>query len=355
MSARSMRAIVCHGPEDYRLEERPVPEVGRGEALLRVEAVGICASDAKCFAGAPMFWGDERRPAYCQAPVVPGHEFVGQVVAVGEGDIGLQVGDRVVSEQIVPCGACRYCQRGQYWMCQRNDIYGFRQRAQGAMAEYVLLPQGARNYVLPPELSPAAGALVEPLGCSIHAVDRAEIHLGDVVVVAGCGPLGLGMVAAARLRGPGLLVAVDARAGRLEAARACGADLTLDLSRHDVVAEVLARTEGYGCDVYIEASGAPAAVEQGLRMVRKLGTFVEFSVMREPVSVDWTIIGDSKELDVRGSHLSPYCYPVAIEMLRRGQFPVDPVVSHTLPLEAFAQGMQLVLRGDHSLKVQLRP
>jgi threonine dehydrogenase-like Zn-dependent dehydrogenase len=196
---------------------------------------------------------------------------------------------------------------------------------------------------------------VEPLGCSIHAVDRADIHMGDVVVVAGCGPLGLGMIAAARLRGPGLLVAVDARPGRLEVARACGADLTLDLTQVDAVAEVLARTDGYGCDVYIEASGAPAAVEQGLRMVRKLGTFVEFSVMREPVTVDWTIIGDTKELDVRGSHLSPHSYPIAIDMLHRGQFPVDRIVTHTLPLTAFHEGMDLVLRGDRSIKVQLRP
>jgi threonine dehydrogenase-like Zn-dependent dehydrogenase len=350
----SMAAIVCHGPQEYRLEERPIPAVGPGEALLRVESVGICASDAKCFSGAPLFWGDDQRPAYCQAPVVPGHEFVGEVVAVGEGS-PLHIGQRAVSEQIVPCGQCRFCRRGQYWMCQRNAIYGFRQQAQGAMAEYVLLPCGSRNYVLPPDFSAAAGALIEPLGCSIHAVDRADIHLGDVVVVAGCGPLGLGMIAAARLRGPGLLVAVDARPSRLDVAQACGADLTLDLTQVDAVAEILGRTEGYGCDVYIEASGAPAAVAQGLRMVRKLGTFVEFSVMREPVTVDWTIIGDTKELDIRGSHLSPYCYPVAIDMLRRGQFPTERVVTHSLPLAAFDEGMGLVLSGDRSIKVQLRP
>ncbi len=355
MATEGMRAMVCHGPEDYRLEERGRPVVGPGEALLRVEAVGICASDAKCFSGAPMFWGDGHRAGYCQAPVIPGHEFVGEVVAVGEGCPGLRVGDRAVSEQIIPCGTCRYCRRGQYWMCQRHDIYGFRQSAQGAMAEYVLLPQGALNYVVPPELSPAAAALIEPLGCSLHAVERADIHMGDVVVVAGCGPLGLGIVAAARLRGPGLLVALDARPSRLEVARACGADLTLDVTRQDVVSEVLGLTEGYGCDVYVEASGAPPAVEQGLRMVRKLGTFVEFSVMREPVTVDWTIIGDTKELDVRGSHLSPYCYPVAIDMLRRGLLPVDRIVTHTLPLTSFDEGMSLVLGGDRSIKVQLRP
>ncbi len=352
---QTMRAIVCHGPGDYRLEEAPVPALGPGEVLLRVLRVGICASDAKCFAGAPLFWGDATREAYCQPPVIPGHEFVGEVVALGPGVHELALGDRVVSEQIVPCWDCRYCRRGQYWMCRANDVYGFRRRAPGAMAEYVRLPKGALNHRLPADMEPEAGAFVEPLGCSLHAVERADIHLGDTVVVAGCGPLGLGMVAAARLRGPGLLVAVDTRPARLDVARACGADLTLNAAQTDAVAEVLGLTEGYGCDVYIEASGAPAAVEQGLRMVRKLGTFVEFSVMREPCTVDWTIIGDTKELDVRGSHLSPYCYPRAIDLLRRGALPLDRIVTHRLPLAAFDAGMALVLSGTESIKVQLVP
>ncbi len=352
---RSMRAVVCHGPEDYRLEEVPVPSVGPGEVLLRVSAVGICASDAKCFAGAPLFWGDAEREPYCQPPIIAGHEFCGTVAALGEGVQGIELGQELVSEQIVPCGQCRYCLRGQYWMCREHSIFGFRQATPGAMAEYVRLPRRARNHVLPQGLSAAAGAFVEPLGCSVHAVDRAGIRLGDVVVVAGCGPLGLGMIAAARLRGPALLVALDSRPMRLEVARAAGADLVLDVAHTDAVAAVLALTEGYGCDVYIEASGAPAAVVQGLRMVRKLGTFVEFSVMREPTTVDWTIIGDTKELDIRGSHLSPHSYPIAIEMLRRGQVPLERIVTHTLPLEEFPRGMTLVLTGEESIKVQLVP
>ena len=97
-----------------------------------------------------------------------------------------------------------------------------------------------------------------------------------------------------------------------------GADLGLNPSKIDVVEEVRELTDGYGCDVYIEATGHPTAVEQGLHMIRKLGTFVEFSVMREPVTVDWTIIGDTKELNIHGAHLGPYCYPVAIRMLAGG-------------------------------------
>lgn len=352
---KTMRAVVCHGPEDYRLEEWPVPQAGPGEAVVRVLGAGICASDVKCYSGAPLFWGDAKRTGYCQAPIVAGHEFVGQVVALGEGASGLSLGDLAVSEQIVPCWECRYCRRGQYWMCQVHDIYGFRQRTSGAMAEFMKFPVGALNHKVPPTVSPIHAVFAEPLACSIHAVQRGDIDFGDVVVIAGCGPLGLGMVSAARMKSPGCLVAIDLNDGRLEVARQCGADVVLNPARVDVVAEVMAMTEGYGCDVYIEATGHPGGVENGLHMIRKLGTFVQFSVMREPVTVDWTIIGDTKELNLNGSHLGPYCYPIALDMLANHQIPVERLITHVLPLHQFQQGIELVASGRDSIKVVLQP
>ncbi len=353
-----MQAVVCHGPRDYRLEQWAVPQPAAGEVVVRVKSVGICASDLKCYLGAPLFWGDARRTGYCQPPVIPGHEFVGEVVALGDGaaqQYGLQIGDIAISEQIVPCWECRFCKRGQYWMCMQHEIYGFRQKAFGAMAEYMLFPKGALNHKVPHELPAHHAAFIEPLACSIHAVQRGQIEFGDVVVIAGAGPLGLGMIAAARMKNPGLLIAVDMDDRRLDLAKACGADLGLNPRSEDAIAKVLALTEGYGCDVYIEATGHPSAVEQGLHMIRKLGTFVEFSVMREPVTVDWTIIGDTKELNVHGAHLGPYCYPIAIDMIKRGLLPMERIVTHQLPLSAFQEGIDLVGAGDRSVKVTLTP
>jgi len=356
----TMQAVVCYGPQDYRLEERPVPRPGPGEVLVKVKSVGICASDLKCYSGAPLFWGDKHRVGYCQPPVIPGHEFVAEVVAIGEGPENtrgdrLELGDLAVSEQIVPCWNCRYCQRGQYWMCQEHDIYGFRQKAFGAMAEYMLFPANAINYKVPNSIPIEHAVYIEPLACSIHAVQRGNIEFGDVVVIAGAGPLGLGMIAAARLKHPRLLIALDLDDKRLEVAKACGADLGFNPRKLDVVDEVKKLTDGYGCDVYIEATGHPSAVEQGLHMIRKLGTFVEFSVMREPVTVDWTIIGDTKELNIHGSHLGPRCYPVAIDMLAKGLLPMEHIVTHQLPLAQFQQGIDLVASGDQSIKVTLQP
>jgi threonine dehydrogenase-like Zn-dependent dehydrogenase len=240
-------------------------------------------------------------------------------------------------------------------MCQVHDIYGFRQKAFGAMAEYMRFPAEALNYKIPPSVPVEHAVYIEPLACAIHAVQRGQIELDDVVVIAGAGPLGLGMVAAARLKNPRLLIALDFNDQRLAVAKASGADLGLNPGKMDVVDEVLKLTEGYGCDVYIEATGHPAAVEQGLRMVRKLGTFVEFSVMREPVTVDWTIIGDTKELNIHGAHLGPYCYPIAIDMLAKGLLPMNQIITHQLPLADFQKGIDLVAGGERSIKVTLTP
>ncbi len=166
------------------------------------------------------------------------------------------------------------------------------------------------------------------------------------------------MVAAARLKNPRLLIALDLFDFKLDVARACGADLTLNPKECDVVAEIKKLTDGYGCDVYIEATGAPQSVVQGLHAIAKMGTFVEFSVFNSPTNVDWTIIGDTKSLNIHGAHLSPNCYPTAIKMLEKQEIPVEKIVTHDLPLKSFLEGIDMV-NGKHpdrnSIKVILDP
>ncbi len=355
---RTMRAVRCHAPEDYRLEEVPVPTPAAGEVVIKLDACGVCASDVKCFIGAPLFWGDANRKPYVEAPVTAGHELIGTIVALGEGaaeKYGLEAGDRAISEQIVPCWECRFCRHGQYWLCDVHNIYGFRTRTQGGMADYMLFPSGALNYRVPSDLPIQKAALIEPLACSMHAVERAQIQFGDVVVIAGVGTLGLGMIACARLKNPGSLIAVDFSEQRLAVARNLGADVALNPSRVDVVQEIRALTDGYGCDIYVEATGHPDAVNQGLFAIRKGGNFVEFSVMKEPTTSDWTIIGDTKELNIYGAHLGPHCYPKVIDYLHRGLLKVDGIVTHELPLEGYLEGIRMVEAGKDSIKVLLRP
>lgn len=359
----TMQAVVCHGPEDYRLETKPVPTPGPGEVVVKVHSAGICASDVACYLGTPGYWPFETQAGdavdgYVQPPVTPGHEFVGVVAALGEGSrekYGLEIGDTAVSEQIVPCRSCRFCDRGQYWMCANGDTYGFRAATQGAMADYVLFPANAINHKVPETVPIHHAAYIEPLACAIHAVDRGDIQFGDVIVIAGAGPIGVAMIAAAKLRGPKTIIVTDVIDKRLDLAKAAGADVVLNPSKTDIVKEIRDLSEGYGCDVFIEASGHPSAIEQGLEAVRNLGNIVVFGVFKQPVTVDWSIIGDRKELNIYGSHLGPGCYPIAIDMLAKGLLPMEDIISHALPLSDFQKGFDLAKSGKESLKVTLRP
>jgi erythritol/L-threitol dehydrogenase len=381
--AASALAVECHGPRDYRVNRsRPRPQCGPNELILRVSACGICASDCKCFAGAAMFWGDS---PWVKAPVVPGHEFYGVVEELGEGAVEhfssgkeislLQKGARVIAEQIVPCGRCayvhphrrlpdpfffarcRFCRRGTHWMCEIHHIFGFQKDvADGGMCALMRLPSRAIIHVLPETLSHYDCAIIEPLACAVHAVRRADPQLEDVVVLAGAGPIGLLMIQVLKLRTPRKIVVIDLSPSRLDLALRFGADRVINPSEvNNAREEIDALTEGYGCDVYIEATGNPAGVSQGLNLVRKLGRFVEFSVFGAPAAVDWSIIGDRKELDIRGAHLGGQTgYEVAIDLLERKLVTSKGIVTHELGLELFDEAMELA-SGMDSVKVLLNP
>jgi len=151
------------------------------------------------------------------------------------------------------------------------------------------------------------------------------------------------------------LVALDIKDNRLRLAQKLGATLTLNVAREDAVRRVLEMTQDYGCDVYIEASASTSGVTQGLQMIRKLGRFVEFSVHGQPTTADWSVIGDRKELDVLGSHLGPYCYPLAIDYIERGIVDVDPIVTHAFPLHRFEEAFEVAHRAEDAIKVMLKP
>ena len=359
MSARSntrMTAIVCHGPEDYRVEQVARPTPGPNEMVIRIGACGICASDCKCWQGAKMFWGGDN--PYVKPPVIPGHEFFGYVDELGEGAaerFGVKNGDTVIAEQIVPCDRCRFCQSGQYWMCEVHNIFGFqRVVADGGMAEYMRLPPTSRVHRIPPEIPLEDAAIIEPLSCAIHTVQRGDIQLDDVVVIAGAGPIGLMMVQVAHLKTPKKLVVIDMVQERLDLARKFGADVVINPKEQDALAIVQSLTDGYGCDVYIEATGSPSGVTQGLGLIRKLGRFVEFSVFGSDTTVDWSIIGDRKELDVRGAHLGPYCYPIAIDLLSRGLVTSKGIVTHDYALQQWDEAIKVANSLD-SIKVLMKP
>ena len=338
---KTMKALVCYGKGEYKYEPQyPVPECGPDDIIIKTEACGICAGDVKCMHGAQRIWGDGTKPSFAKPPFIPGHEFLGKIVKLGENVQDWDMGDRVTADQIVPCGQCRFCKSGRYWMCQVHNTFGFQNTNNGGMAEYVRYPKTAVVHPVPEDMSLEKALLIEPYSCSKHCIDRAQITNEDVVVISGAGTLGLGMITYAAMKKPYKLIVLDMKQERLDKAKEFGADEVWNPSEENVVEKIMDMTDGYGCDIYVEATGHPSSVEQGLSMLRKLGRFVEFSVFGSPVTVDWSVIGDEKELDVLGSHLSPYCYPFVTEHIYNGTLNTKGVVSKYFTLDKWEEAFE---------------
>jgi len=354
-----MLAVIAYGPKNFKLEKKKTPRAGKDEVVIRVMACGICGSDIHAYHGAPSYWGNETMAPWMLAPVTPGHEFFGEVAELGEGaeeKHHLQIGNRVIAEQIIPCNKCKYCMEGNYHLCMVHNMYGFQKDvAEGGMAEYMKFTSTSKIHKVPDNVTIEEAATIEPLACSIHAVQRASVDFGDFVVVAGSGPIGLFIIQLVRLKTPKKLLVIDVNDKRLKAGLDLGADIVVNPTKEDVVKKVLNLTDGYGCDVFIEATGNPAGVVQGLNMIRKKGRFVEFSVFSKETSVDWSIIGEKKELDVLGAHISPYTYPIAIDLLSRKLIKVVGIVTQKYKLKDFKDAFSQAEKQDESVKVLLLP
>nr|WP_300832936.1 alcohol dehydrogenase catalytic domain-containing protein [uncultured Acetatifactor sp.] len=351
---KTMKALVAYDKGDYRFEAQyPVPECGDDDIVIKTEGCGICAGDLKCYHGNST-WGDETHAKWVRPPFIPGHEFLGHVAARGKNVTAYEIGDRVIADQIIPCGECRFCRTGRYWMCEPHAIFGFQKENNGGMAEYVRFPKNAVVHRVPEEMTLEQALMIEPYSCSKHAVDRADIGIEDVVVISGAGTLGLGMITYARQMNPARLIALDMMDERLQKAKEFGADIVINPGKEDALQIIRDMTEGYGCDIYIEATGHPSSVVQGLQMVRRLGRFVEFGVFAQQTTVDWTLIGDNKELDVLGSHLSPYCYPYVIENIANGKLKTEGIVKTFFRLEEWEKAFDYATGKYGDFKIAFR-
>jgi len=352
---KKMNALVYHAPHDYRYEKVPVPEVGPGEMLIKTKACGICAGDIKAYHGGIRIWGTDDSNRYIEPPVIGGHEFYGEVVEIGEGVTGFAIGDSVLPEQIIPCNECPFCLAGKYWMCVDSAIYGFKAHGQGGFAEYTLINSHSIVHKLPSGFTPEQSVMVEPIACGMHAVEMGQIKHSDVVVLAGLGAIGTSMVNLIKLNLPRMIIAIEIKDHRIEMGKKYGADLVLNPLKCDVVAEIMKATNGLGCDLYIEASGAPQSVNQGLNALKNLGRYVQMGVFAEEVSADWNVIGDGKELTIKGSHLSGLTYPSVIEGMKSGLIKTEGLITHSYPLSEWEKAFETAQTNDKAMKVMLIP
>jgi len=348
-----MKAVVIHGKEDFRYEDVADPKAGEEEVIIKVGRCGICAIDPKIYHGSAFF----SQTIYDNAPIVAGHEYVGEVVELGPGakeKYGLKVGDKALAEVIMPCGECFFCRHGRYNLCNAPGFIGLN-GPDGGWAEYMKLNKDSIIWKVPNELSWDVAVAIEPLACGIHGAERANIQFGENVVLAGVGPIGLLMLQAAKLKNPLLLIAVDTDEHRLELAKELGADLVLNPKKEDVVKKVKELTGGMGCDVALEVTGNPKGLGMCIDMLRHGGRLMEYGVFTEKPDFDFSIIVD-KELDIAGALLGTWAYPQAIKFLTEGLIKTNKIVTHNFPLKDWKKAIETSEKHlDKSIKVTMTP
>lgn len=323
-----MRAAVLHAPGDLRVEEVPVPAIGRGEVLVRVMAAGICGSDI----GRVMTTG-----TYA-FPTIPGHEFAGEVAAVGDGVSGLVVGDTVAVAPLMPCGTCEWCRAGKFSLCDDYDFMG--SRSDGAFAEYLAAP--ARNVLkVPAGVSFEAAATIEPAAIILHGIQKLNLRLGDAVAVVGCGALGYFALQFAKLSGARPLIAIDVDAEKLDLARRVGADICINPAEEDAVTAVLAATGRRGVAVALECAGSAAGRDLAILATAKQGKIMLYGTAYGDVTLNAKAFARlvREEMELVGSWNS-YSLPFPgkewfdiIALIAEGRLVIEPLISHRARLD----------------------
>ena len=340
-----MRVAVWYNNRDVRIEEMPIPQIGSGELLVRVEASGICGSDV-------MEWYRLDR-----APLVLGHEIGGQIAAVGKGVERFKEGDRVSAAHHVPCNTCYYCLNGHHTICDTLRQTNF---DPGGFAEYIRLP--AINvdrgvFLLPDEVSYEEATFIEPLACILRGQRLAHMQPGNSVLVIGSGIAGLLHVQLARTLGARRVIATDINNYRLEAAQRFGADATIHAAE-DLPARLRQVNQGHLADLVIVCTGATSATAQALKSVERGGTILLFAPTSPGVTIPISINEFFWRTDVTlttSYASSPADYQTALELIRAGAIPVRQMITHRLGLTETGLGFQLVAEAKNSIKVIIEP
>jgi L-iditol 2-dehydrogenase len=337
---RTMTVTRLYGIGDVRCGTEPVPIPGDGEELVRVTAVGLCGSDVHWFAEAGI--GDAR----LARPLVPGHEFAGVI----EG--GPRHGVPVAVDPALPCLRCHICQRGDQNLCPDVVFAGHSDR-DGGLQEYLAWPSLALH-PLPDGISAADGAMLEPLGVALHALDLGHLRMGTVVAIIGAGPIGLLLLQAVRRAGATRVVVVEPLPHRRDAALRYGADVVLDVDEAGDDTTLTAATGPTGADVAFELAGCDQAVEFALRAARPGARVVLGGIPDEDRTAFPASLARRKGLTLVLVRRMNDAYPRAIRLVEQGMIDVSSVVTHRYPLDCVAEAF-VTAAGRKGLKVIVEP
>ncbi|MCC7355047.1 MAG: zinc-binding dehydrogenase [Anaerolineae bacterium] len=344
-----MKALRFHGPKDIRYEELPDRELGPDEALLAPRAVGICGTDLEIYQGSMFYFTS----GLARWPVIPGHEWSAEVLAVGERVQNVKPGDKVVGECTVACGRCEMCRLGFYNECPNRQETGIL-NLDGAFADKMYYPASFLHKF--EKMSFEEAALVEPTAVAVWGTKLVNVTPADTVAVLGPGPIGLLAMQVARAYGARRIAMVGRRETRLQLAEELGADGVINTRTQDLVQEAKRMTSGRLFDVVLEATGNPQVTEDLMKITRPRGRISLmglFNSQMGKIDLDALVVGN---ITLQGSLGSPGVWDETVSLIERGLVRCRPLITHRFALQDVAEAFVLIQdRTSDVVKVSLRP
>lgn len=310
-------------------EDLPVVAPGPRDVLVHVRAAAICGTDLHIYPWTP--WAQQRIPYPC----VFGHEFAGEIVAMGDEVHEFKLGDRVAGETHIPCNHCYQCEHDRRHICENMKIIGV--HVPGAFSDYFCLPADCA-FLLPDEIDDQVGAMLEPMGVGVHGVTAAEVE-GKTVAIYGCGPIGLMAIGAAKALGAKRIFATDRFDAKLAVAQKMGADESINSTEQPASKRIVELTAGVGADVVIDYTGSVDAIADCFLALRKGGRFVLVGLPDRQITLDLTESIIYKEATVVGvtGRLMYQTWDTCIDILRSGTFDIHAVIGNVYPMQQFDQ------------------
>ncbi len=325
-----MKAAVLERVNQIEVTDIPVPKPAPDEVVIKVKTCGMCGTDLKLYTG----------QYTARVPVVPGHEYSGEIVEVGKNVRNLRPGQRVVSDPNESCGKCYWCRNHQPCFC--NDLAAYGVLRDGGFAEYCTATEKG-VYPIPEGVDDEVAAFAEPVSCVVHAADRINYRPGDTVAILGGGPLGQIHLQFALNSGASKVVLADPNQSRRDLAKKFGAHAVINPKEENVKERVLDETGGLGADVVIEAVGRKETIEQSFALAKRGGRVVIFGFAAESEKAVFSPFDVlSRELTILGAWVNPYSYSRALDVLSSGRIDVKPLISHRLKLQDILQGYQMM-------------
>lgn len=351
-----MKAALWYGSKDIRIEDVKEPQPKKGQVKVKVHWCGICGSDLHEFLAGPIFIpADKEHPLTGEkAPVILGHEFSGEIVALGEGVTRFKVGDRVVVEPIVSCKECENCATGKYNLCTSLGFHGLAGGG-GGLSEYTVFPENFVHH-LPNQLSYEQGALVEPIAVAVHSVRRSKFKQGDSAIVFGSGPIGLATIQSLRAAGASIVIAVEIAKRRKEYALRFGATTVLDPTEADVPEEVKKICGHEGVDIAFETVGLEATLIAAINSLRAGGQVVITSIWEKNISINPNMIVFT-EKELIGTIAYRDIFPATMQLMADQRISTDGWITSKIKLDDLVeQGFEeLIKNKDKHVKILVQP